>query len=298
MELTDLTTEKRNPRTSKLDQMSTLTMVTTINQENQQVLDAINQQANQIALAIDLASERFMAGGRLLYCGAGTSGRLGVLDAVEITPTYGISPKRAFGLMAGGKAAMYQAIEGAEDSFEQAGMDLAKVDLTAKDVVIALAASGRTPYALGALAYAKKQGALTIGIACVAQSELAADAEVMIEAVTGPEVVTGSTRMKAGSAQKMILNTLSTGIMVKAGKVYQNLMVDLQVTNHKLAKRALNIVQQATQCSAEQAKEALLASQQDVKVAIVMLKLDCDVSYATQLLQKYHGRVAEALGEK
>ncbi|WP_282709589.1 N-acetylmuramic acid 6-phosphate etherase [Ligilactobacillus sp. Marseille-Q7487] len=298
MQIEELTTEKRNADTLNIDTMTTLEIVETINREDQKVAQAVSTQSHQIARAIDLASERFLQGGRLIYCGAGTSGRLGVLDAVELNPTYGVSPTRAFGIMAGGDKAMYQAIEGAEDCFEQAGYDLKKVNLGTKDIVICLAASGRTPYALGALAYAKEKQALGIGIACVADSQMREFADVMIEAVTGPEVITGSTRMKAGSAQKMILNMLSTGIMIKTGKVYQNLMVDVQVTNEKLQQRALNIIKQATNCSPKQAADFLSESNQGVASAIVMAKRGCSLDEAKRLLAKNNGQISLVLKQE
>lgn len=272
MNLEGLTTEARNEATKKIDQVSTLEMVTLINQEDQKVAQAIEKVLPQIATAIDAAAERFKKGGRLIYCGAGTSGRLGALDAIELTPTYSVSPERAFGILAGGEKAMYQAIEGAEDSKELAIEDLTQHQLTARDVVIAIAASGRTPYAVSAIEYGKKVGALTISVTCNNQSPMNQLAEIGIAPIVGPEVITGSTRMKAGSAQKMVLNMFSTGIMVKVGNIYQNLMVNVQPTNEKLMQRATNIIKEAAEIEESQAKEYLEAAQLEVAPAIVMAK--------------------------
>ena len=284
MNLEGLTTEARNEATKKIDQVSTLEMVTLINQEDQKVAQAIEKVLPQIAAAIDAAAERFKKGGRLIYCGAGTSGRLGALDAIELTPTYSVSPERAFGILAGGEKAMYQAIEGAEDSKELAIEDLTQHQLTARDVVIAIAASGRTPYAVSAIEYGKKVGALTISVTCNNQSPMNQLAEIGIAPIVGPEVITGSTRMKAGSAQKMVLNMFSTGIMVKVGNIYQNLMVNVQPTNEKLMQRATNIIKEAAEIEESQAKEYLEAAQLEVAPAIVMAKAHVDFQKAKQLL--------------
>ena len=283
MNLEGLTTEARNEATKKIDQVSTLEMVTLINQEDQKVAQAIEKVLPQIAAAIDAAAERFKKGGRLIYCGAGTSGRLGALDAIELTPTYSVSPERAFGILAGGEKAMYQAIEGAEDSKELAIEDLTQHQLTARDVVIAIAASGRTPYAVSAIEYGKKVGALTISVTCNNQSPMNQLAEIGIAPIVGPEVITGSTRMKAGSAQKMVLNMFSTGIMVKVGNIYQNLMVNVQPTNEKLIQRATNIIKEAAEIEESQAKEYLEAAQLEVAPAIVMAKAHVDFQKAKQL---------------
>ncbi|EGO8845981.1 N-acetylmuramic acid 6-phosphate etherase [Enterococcus faecalis] len=295
MNLEGLTTEARNEATKKIDQVSTLEMVTLINQEDQKVAQAIEKVLPQIAAAIDAAAERFKKGGRLIYCGAGTSGRLGALDAIELTPTYSVSPKRAFGILAGGEKAMYQAIEGAEDSKELAIEDLTQHQLTARDVVIAIAASGRTPYAVSAIEYGKKVGALTISVTCNNQSPMNQLAEIGIAPIVGPEVITGSTRMKAGSAQKMVLNMFSTGIMVKVGNIYQNLMVNVQPTNEKLIQRATNIIKEAAEIEESQAKEYLEAAQLEVAPAIVMAKAHVDFQKAKQLLAEHDGRISEVL---
>ena len=295
MNLEGLTTEARNEATKKIDQVSTLEMVTLINQEDQKVAQAIEKVLPQIAAAIDAAAERFKKGGRLIYCGAGTSGRLGALDAIELTPTYSVSPERAFGILAGGEKAMYQAIEGAEDSKELAIEDLTQHQLTARDVVIAIAASGRTPYAVSAIEYGKKVGALTISVTCNNQSPMNQLAEIGIAPIVGPEVITGSTRMKAGSAQKMVLNLFSTGIMVKVGNIYQNLMVNVQPTNEKLIQRATNIIKEAAEIEESQAKEYLEAAQLEVAPAIVMAKAHVDFQKAKQLLAEHDGRISEVL---
>ena len=295
MNLEGLTTEARNEATKKIDQVSTLEMVTLINQEDQKVAQAIEKVLPQIAAAIDAAAERFKKGGRLIYCGAGTSGRLGDLDAIELTPTYSVSPERAFGILAGGEKAMYQAIEGAEDSKELAIEDLTQHQLTARDVVIAIAASGRTPYAVSAIEYGKKVGALTISVTCNNQSPMNQLAEIGIAPIVGPEVITGSTRMKAGSAQKMVLNMFSTGIMVKVGNIYQNLMVNVQPTNEKLIQRATNIIKEAAEIEESQAKEYLEAAQLEVAPAIVMAKAHVDFQKAKQLLAEHDGRISEVL---
>ena len=295
MNLEGLTTEARNEATKKIDQVSTLEMVTLINQEDQKVAQAIEKVLPQIAAAIDAAAERFKKGGRLIYCGAGTSGRLGALDAIELTPTYSVSPERAFGILAGGEKAMYQAIEGAEDSKELSIEDLTQHQLTARDVVIAIAASGRTPYAVSAIEYGKKVGALTISVTCNNQSPMNQLAEIGIAPIVGPEVITGSTRMKAGSAQKMVLNMFSTGIMVKVGNIYQNLMVNVQPTNEKLIQRATNIIKEAAEIEESLAKEFLEAAQLEVAPAIVMAKAHVDFQKAKQLLAEHDGRISEVL---
>lgn len=295
MNIKDLTTEKRNSATMHIDNMSTLDMVKTINKEDQKVAEAVGTQEEQIAQTIDMASKKYHDGGRLIYIGAGTSGRLGILDAVELVPTYGISPDRAIGLIAGGKTAMYLAVEGAEDSESLAAEDLGKLNLTSKDVVLGLAASGRTPYVIGGLDYAQKIGAGTISIACVNNSLIGKHAEIAIEAVVGPEVITGSTRMKAGTAQKMILNTISTGVMIKQGKVYQNVMIDVLPTNKKLVNRAIRIITSVTNVSIEQAKDVLLKADKNVGLAIVMAKTGLNSDDASKLLEKNNNNVSQVL---
>ena len=295
MNIKDLVTEERNPNTMNIDSMSTLEMVRTINHEDQKVAAAVGQQDQQIARAIDAAAKRYQQGGRLIYVGAGTSGRLGVLDAAELVPTYGIKPERAVGLIAGGKKAMLQAVEGAEDDLELGQQDLRQLHLSAKDTVIGLAASGRTPYVVGSLDFANAVGALTIAIACVPNAVISSHAEIGIEAVVGPEVITGSTRMKAGTAQKMILNMISTGVMIKQGKVYQNVMIGVQPTNAKLVDRACRIISTTTGVSTSEAMTALHNSANDVSVAIIMIETGRSKADARDLLAKAHGNVAAVL---
>ena len=295
MEIKNLETEARNPATTHIDTMSTSDMVKTINAEDQKVALAVAGESDQIAKAIDQASTRYSAGGRLIYIGAGTSGRLGVLDAAELVPTYGIKPERAIGLIAGGKKAMFAAVEGAEDSITVGETDLKNLKLTANDIVIGLAASGRTPYVIGGLKYAAKVQALTIAVACVPNSVIGQIAEIAINAVVGPEVITGSTRMKAGTAQKMILNMISTGVMIRQGKVYQNVMVDVQPTNDKLVDRACRIISETAAIPTAKALSFLKKADNDVALAIVMAKTGKSKIVAKQLLAKYHGIVSDVL---
>lgn len=295
MAIKDLTTEQRNPHTMHIDTMSTIDMVKTINEEDYKVADAVATQNSQIARAIDVVAVKYRAGGRLIYIGAGTSGRLGVLDAAELVPTYGIKPERAIGLIAGGKGAMYVAVEGAEDSPELAAQDLHDLNLNKDDVVLGLAASGRTPYVVGGLDYARKVGAATIAIACVKDSVIGQYAQIAIEAVVGPEVITGSTRMKAGTAQKMILNMISTGVMIRQGKVYQNVMIDVLPTNKKLVDRAIRIITAVTDVPAEKAEKLLHDADKDVALAIVMAKTGLNKEKAVKILAKNNENVSQVL---
>ncbi|MPW14432.1 N-acetylmuramic acid 6-phosphate etherase [Lactobacillus helveticus] len=295
MSLDKLTTEQRNANTTHIDTMSTLEMVKTINNEDEKIAQAVGTQDEKIAQAIDIGAKRYHDGGRLIYIGAGTSGRLGVLDAVELVPTYGIKPERAIGLIAGGKSAMYLAVEGAEDDPDLAEADLKKINLSEKDMVLGIAASGRTPYVIGGLDYAKKVGAATVAVACVKNSLIGQHAEIAIEAVTGSEVVTGSTRMKAGTAQKMILNMISTGIMIRQGKVYENVMIDVLPTNEKLVERAKRIISTVTGISKEQASRVLKEADKDVGLAIVMAKTKMNKEQAETLLAENHGNVSDVL---
>lgn len=295
MNLKRLTTERRNETTSQIDQLSTIDMVELINQEDQKVALAVKNVLPEIAEAIDQAAKRFKNKGRLIYCGAGTSGRLGALDAIELTPTYGVSPEQAFGIMAGGKQAMFQAIEGAEDSKELAIDELNEHHLGDKDVLIVIAASGRTPYSISAIEYGKKVGALTISITCNDQSPMNKLADIGIAPIVGPEVITGSTRMKAGTAQKMVLNMFSTGLMIKVGNIYQNLMVNVQPTNKKLVQRATDIIVAATGVEEEVAKEYLTKAQLEVAPAIVMVKMNVDYQTAKEMLAQHGGRISDVL---
>jgi len=250
-------TEQANPRTQNLDQMSTLEMLQAINREDAQVAAAVQTCLPDIAQAVDAAAERVRRGGRLIYIGAGTSGRLGVLDASECPPTFSVEPGLVSGIIAGGERALQASVEGAEDDPQQGQKDLQAAGLSADDCVVGLSASGSAPYVLGALRYARELGALTVGIACVNPAAISAHAVISILAVTGPEVIAGSTRLKAGTAQKMILNMLSTGLMVKLGKTYGHLMVDVQAGNAKLRKRAIRLVTQICKVD-DNAAEALL----------------------------------------
>jgi len=280
-----------------LDQVSTLEMVKIMNNEDAKVAAGIATVLPQIATAIDRAAERFTAGGRIIYIGAGTSGRLGLLDGVELTPTYSVPSTRAFGIIAGGDEAVYKAIEGAEDSRELGLADIKAVELTPQDILIGLSASGRTPYVLAALEYAKKVGALTISVSANPNSEMATVADVGIDVAVGPEVITGSTRMKSGTAQKMVLNMISSGIMVKTGKVYQNLMINVQATNEKLVNRGIRIVSQATGVSFEEAEKVFYESGERVNVAILMLELNVSSIEAKKLLKEKDGNIANVIRE-
>ncbi len=252
-----LTTESINPATANIDKCSTIEMIRLINEEDKKVASAVEKVLPAVAYAVDLIAEKISGGGRLFYIGAGTSGRLGVLDASECPPTFGVSPELVQGIIAGGNIALTTAVEGAEDDFELAEKNLVEKNFGAADVLAGIAASGRTPYVIGGIEYAKKIGAKTIGISCVEDSTLAKISDIAITPVTGAEAVTGSTRMKAGTATKMVLNMLTTGAMIKIGKVYGNLMVDVQATNEKLRDRAKRIVIAATGCDENRAELAL-----------------------------------------
>lgn len=295
LDLTKLTTETRNERTRNLDRMTPAEIAAVMNEEDLQVVLGVREVLPQIAEAIGWAAKSLKDGGRIIYMGAGTSGRLGVLDAVECPPTFGISPELVVGLMAGGEKAFVKAVEGAEDNRELGEQDLRKLSLSSHDIVIGLAASGRTPYVIGGLLYAASVGCKTVAIACNRQSEVGKAAGLAIEPVLGPEVLTGSTRLKSGTAQKMILNMISTGSMVGIGKVYENLMVDVQQTNEKLVVRAQNITMDATGCTREAAKSALETAKGHVKTAIVMILLDCDEAEASKRLSMAGGHVRGTL---
>lgn len=290
-----LTTETVNEASKNIDTMNALEIVTLINQEDRKVALAVEKELPKIAEAVDAVAERFGRGGRIIYCGAGTSGRMGTLDAVELTPTYSVSPERAFGLLAGGTEAMYRAIEGAEDSEELAVQDLQKVELQPDDCVIGIAASGRTPYTISGLRYANSVGALTVSITCNADSEMAAIAGISIAPIVGPEVISGSTRMKAGTAQKMVANMISTGAMVKLGKVYQNYMVHVQPTNEKLVVRSVNMITEITGVSEDEAANILTQADKHVATAIVMIEADCDKETAVAALARTSGKVRAAI---
>lgn len=294
-ELSKVATEARNEKTLKIDHCSSQEIVEAINREDKQVADAVEKALSKISQGVDSIVEAFQNGGRLIYIGAGTSGRLGVLDASECPPTYGVSANLVQGVIAGGKEAIFRAIEGAEDSELGGKLDLEAISLTSKDVVCGIAASGRTPYVMGALKYATKLGCKTIAISMNSTGTILQEAAIPIAVEVGPEVVMGSTRMKAGTAQKMILNMLTTASMIRYGKVYSNLMVDVQPTNEKLKMRAVRIVMLATGAIQEEAEKILSQAQGEVKKAIVMILSGVALDQATHFLKESQGRVAQAL---
>jgi N-acetylmuramic acid 6-phosphate etherase len=293
-DLASLTTEARNPRTTHIDQLSTLEMLTLIHQEDATVAMAVESQLPAIARAVDAIAQRFAQGGRLFYIGAGTSGRLGVLDASECPPTFSVPPTLVQGLIAGGDAALRLSSEHSEDSPKEGASDLAAAGFATTDTLVGIAASGRTPYVLGALLHARSLGALTIGLSCVADSPVARRADIAITPVTGPEVITGSTRMKAGTATKLVLNMISTGVMVRTGAVYGNLMINVKPTNDKLLDRAQRILMAATGCDRPTATHLLIEGG-SVKVAIAMHLLSLDRAAAEERLARADGSLAKAL---
>jgi N-acetylmuramic acid 6-phosphate etherase len=298
--LGSLLTETRNPASDHLDELPTLEMLALINAEDAKVAGAVQAELGNVARAVDAVAERFRQGGRLFYIGAGTSGRLGVLDASECPPTFSVSADLVQGLIAGGDSALRLSSEHSEDSREEGTRDLKAAgfgDDGKRNTLVGIAASGRTPYVLGAMEYAKSLGALTVGLSCVPGSALAKAAEIAITPATGPEVLTGSTRMKAGTATKMVLNMLSTGVMVRTGATFGNLMVNVRPTNAKLVDRAERIIAAAVGCDMEKAAGLLAASGSDVKVAIVMGKLGVGREAAVVRLVKAGGILADALAK-
>ncbi|MFC6177292.1 N-acetylmuramic acid 6-phosphate etherase [Companilactobacillus huachuanensis] len=295
MDIKKLSTEGRNSQTTDLDEMSPLEIVSVMNQEDQKVPVAIKPELPQIAAAVKKISQAFRNNGRLFYVGAGTSGRLGVLDAAECVPTFGTEPEMVQGLIAGGGKAMTLAVEGAEDNVELGASDLKEHDLTDNDVVVGIAASGRTPYVVGALDYAKLVGADTIALSCNQDAIISQHAEIKIEVVVGPEVLSGSTRLKSGTAQKMVLNMLSTASMVGVGKTYGNLMVDVKPTNKKLVQRSINIIVEVTGVKADIAQATLEEANYSVKDAIVMISNKMDQAAAEQKLTESGGFVRQAI---
>lgn len=293
--LDNLLTEARNPQTMELDSMTPLEIVTAMNREDARVPESIRPQLPNIARCVAWATEAIRTGGRLIYMGAGTSGRLGVLDAVECPPTFGVSPDVVVGLIAGGERAFVRAVEGAEDSRELGKADLEAIGLMPKDLVVGIAASGRTPYVLGGLAYANSLGCKTAAISCNPGSAVGKEARLAIEVAPGPECLTGSTRLKAGTAQKLILNMISTATMVGCGKAYSNLMVDVMQTNEKLVVRAQNIVMEATGVSRDSAKEAIAQAGGSCKLAVTMILADCTVEEAKERLERCGGSVRQAI---
>ena len=295
VDLTKLVTETRNPRTMNIDTMSALEIVSIMNDEDNNVVKGVKEVLPEIAKAVEWCAASLAKGARIVYIGAGTSGRLGLMDSVECPPTYGVSPDTVVGLIAGGEGAFIKAVEGAEDRKDFAVEDLKKINLTADDVVIGLAASGRTPYVIGGLEYANDLGCNTVAVACNKNSKIGAIAKLAIEPVSGPEVVTGSTRLKSGTAQKMVCNMLSTASMILNGKVYQNLMVDVQQTNEKLVTRAENIIMEATGCSREEASKDRVAANGNVKLAVTMILTGLDMEEAAKKLDEAKGHVREAI---
>ncbi len=295
MNLSKLTTEGRNPDTMDIDTLDTPQILKKINNEDKKVAAAVEKELPYVAKAVDMVVEALKRGGRVFYVGAGTSGRLGTLDASECPPTYGVSPELFQGIMAGGIKALYSSAEGAEDDRQQGANDLIGHDVTGKDIVIGIAASGRTPYVLGALEYAGSIGCGTVGIACNKGSEMEGLADIMIAPEVGPEVVMGSTRMKAGTAQKLVLNMISTAAMIRSGKAYTNLMVDMKTSNEKLKARAINIVKLATDASEDTARKALEESGYNSKTAILMILKNISKDQAEQELKKADGFIRKAL---
>jgi len=290
-----LTTEQQNPKTKAIDEASALEIVKIINSEDMTVPKIIRKILPDISRAITVIANHLSHGGRLFYIGSGTSGRLGIIDAAECPPTFSTDPALVQGIIAGGTSAIFKAQEGAEDSESAGAEDLQKQKVTNLDVVVGLSASGRTPYVIGALKYAQRTGAYTIAVTCTEKPETATWSNLSLTAVTGPEVITGSTRMKAGTAQKLILNMLSTGAMILMGKVYGNLMVDLQCTNEKLESRARRIIMEAAGCDRETAEKLLTKAHGSVKLAVLMHLSGTDFETAGKELQKYHGNVKLAL---
>ena len=293
--LSTLITEQRNPNSMHVDSLSALEIVQLMNEEDKQVPLAIEKCLPQIAQAVECIVAAFQQGGRLVYIGAGTSGRLGVLDASECPPTFGVSPEIVKGIIAGGERALRHPIEGAEDSKAQAVVDLQTIQFSSKDVLVGIAASGRTPYVIGALEYAKSLGSVTVSIASNPNSAMANIVDIVIDTVVGPEVLTGSSRLKSGTAQKLVLNMLTTASMILMGKCYQNLMVDVQASNEKLKARAIRIVMQATDCDKALAEETLKQADQNAKLAIMMILSGLDRAQAETLLEKHQGKLQLAL---
>ena len=293
--LSTLITEQRNPNSMQVDSLSALEIVQLMNQEDKQVPLAIEKCLPQIAQAVECIVAAFQQGGRLVYIGAGTSGRLGVLDASECPPTFGVSPEMVKGIIAGGERALRHPIEGAEDSKAQAVVDLQTIQFSSKDVLVGIAASGRTPYVIGALEYAKSLGSVTVSIASNPNSAMANIVDIAIDTVVGAEVLTGSSRLKSGTAQKLVLNMLTTASMILMGKCYQNLMVDVQASNEKLKARAIRIVMQATDCDKALAEETLKQADQNAKLAIMMILSGLDRVQAEALLEKHQGKLQLAL---
>ena len=293
--LSQMMTEQRNPRSLNIDCMTAIDIVQLINQEDLLVAKAVEKCLPHIAEAVEKIEHAFTNGGRLVYIGAGTSGRLGVLDASECPPTYGVPPEMVVGIIAGGERALRHPVEGAEDNYEQGKADLQAVDFCEKDVLVGIAASGRTPYVIGALEYAKSLGAITVSIASNAGCAMSQIADIAIETVVGAEILTGSSRMKSGTAQKLVLNMLTTASMIRIGKCYQNLMVDVQASNEKLKARAVKIVMEATDCTKETAEITLLQADTQAQVAILVMFANVDKPQAEKMLAENQGKLRQAL---
>jgi N-acetylmuramic acid 6-phosphate etherase len=290
-----LTTESRNPASQNLDRLSPLQIARLMNTEDARVPEAVAAEAERIAQAIEIIADRLRRGGRLIYIGAGTSGRLGVLDAAECPPTFNSRPEQVVGVIAGGNTALTRAVEGAEDFPEYGARDLLSINVSSNDVVVGIATSGRTPYVLGGLQFARQQQAYTIGLSCNPDSQLAAACDLTITPLVGPEVLSGSTRLKAGTATKLVLNTLTTGAMVRLGKTYGNLMVDLRATNSKLVHRSRRIVSQVTGVSIDEAEQLLARCNGEVKTAIVVHLKAIEPDEARRRLETAQGRMRDAL---
>lgn len=293
--LLKLNTEQQNPNTVDIDSCSTEEVLFKINSEDQKIADVVKEQIPAITKLVDAAYHAVKNGGRIIYIGAGTSGRLGILDASECPPTYGVSSELVQGVIAGGEKAIFSAQEGAEDSAVQCVEDLKERNLSSKDIVIGLAASGRTPYVIGALEYANSIKAETGSVCCVENAEISKYAHYPVEVVTGPEVVTGSTRMKAGTAEKLVLNMISTATMIKMGKVYHNYMVDVQPTNIKLEKRACNMIKTILNITDDEAQKLFIESGKNVKTAIIMHSMKLDRKGAQEALEQADGHISKTL---
>jgi len=298
IDLSQLITENRNPDSEYIDTLSTSEILTVINNEDKKVALAVEQTLPAIAQAVDAVVKSFQSGGRLIYCGAGTSGRLGILDASECPPTFGSDPWLVVGLIAGGHPAILQAVENAEDNSGLGGSDLQAINFNQHDLLIGIAASGRTPYVLGAMQYALSVGAKVVSLSCNPDSPMCALGQINITPIVGPEVVTGSSRMKAGTAQKMVLNMITTAAMIRCGKVFTNLMVDVAASNAKLRERQKNIVMSAAQCSEAQAVQALMQADNHCKTAILMILSGHDAKTARQKLSEHKGFIRQALADR
>lgn len=294
-DLKALTTESRNEQSRQIDTAQAMDILRIMNEEDKKIAQSVENVLQDVEVAVNYAVESFKQGGRLIYVGAGTSGRLGVLDAVECPPTFSTDPGMVQGIIAGGENAFIKAVEGAEDKPEAGEEDLKKIGLNAKDTVIGIAASGRTPYIIGALKYARIVNAKTVALSCNENALISKEADTAIEVIVGPEVLTGSTRLKAATAHKMILNMISTSSMILLGKAYENLMIDLHVSNEKLKERAVTIIMKVTDVSYEKALQALEAADLQVKIAIVMVKKNLNKEEAIKTLEKFDGYVRKAL---